>query len=258
MTLAATLRRTALAAALIGSAAFVGCVPQPSPLTTPTFGSATQLPSIVTAGESFDITVTITSHGAVTAANLAYFTRILTGGATQFGDIESFLDCTPATKTVAAGITTVHITCQVATDAPNGHWNYLLLVDQANHLSGNVQPGGLTIVGGSDDYDPPVVTVITPPPASVARGATFSMTLQATDASPPIRQPGAQFHEAILEGFDVFSCSSVVTDIGADAVESTLTCDVPATIEAANYRGAVGFFDHYSQGDGIEYTIVVT
>jgi hypothetical protein len=230
--------------------AATGC-PEVSPPPAPTILSANLTPTVV-AGQAITADV-VASHPSATV-NRMDIQVSGPGGATLPYDVvtncHTELTFQPVTtsKRIDATTTESSLTCVVPAYATNGIWTAVIWVD-----AGSYKPATMTmtfeVTGGTAGPADPVITMVTPPPTSAARGSRFPIEYQIDDVAlgPLSIQEPTEF--LVLSSdrttvIGIVNCGQpVTTHVSPSEVDIVRTCAVGATLPTGVYTASLSVDD---------------
>lgn len=184
------MRRWALLPLAMVAIVAAGCQPPPPPISaSPPEIVSFVVPERVTAGTTFDISVTAVDDKKVTTLEIG-FTQPSRSG---FELLECRWDGTPGPYFQVPSpqpAVTAELSCHLPY-APNGTWTVVVkagdgAVSQNPASSARAQ---FTVDGGSDDLDPPVLESVTVSPDPLITGSKFDVTVRVSDDHPPVPVP---------------------------------------------------------------------
>lgn len=242
-------------AAFVGAGAMLlatGCWVQPTP--GPVVSEASVSPNPVVAGSTFRFTLS--------ATNVTY--RIFAVGLTLTGpsgyELWSNGGCERATPPGFSSLEVeVDVACTIPEGAPNGTWTITArIINEAYSWIEEIVP--FEVIDGSNDVDPPQVSLTIPPTA--ARGSSFDVTIRAVDEHGPVRIPVEPLFlriEAAAGGYDQITCRpSSWTQVDATTFEYPTTCDVAADQRLGRYdTSGWRVYDRFDQSSRLELSIDV-
>lgn len=184
-------RRWALLPLAMVAIVAAGCQPPPPPISpSPPQIVSLVVPEQVTAGTTFELSVTALDDKKVTALSIGFtqpsgtgfeFVECRWGDAT--GPFFQVVDPQP--------VVTAELSCDLPY-APDGTWTVGVRAGDAD----GVDPTGMSsasaqfqVTGGSTDLDPPVLESVTVSPDPLITGSRFDVTVRVSDAHPPVPTP---------------------------------------------------------------------
>ncbi len=184
------MRRWALLPLAMVAIVAAGCQPPPPPISaSPPEIVSFIAPEHVTAGTTFDVSVTAVDDKKVTQLSISF----AQASGKHFGFVECrWGDATGPFFQLAdpQPVVTAELSCHLPY-APNGTWTVAVsagdgAVSQSPASSARAQ---FQVNGGSDDTDPPVLESVTVSPDPLITGSKFDVTVRVSDAHPPVPVP---------------------------------------------------------------------
>lgn len=242
------MKRLAMVALLAVVLVAVGCgTPPPQYWKPPVVQSLVVSTNTIVAGSAFSVTVTATDDHAVDRVGFLFY------DATNNGPMH--VSCVVAPWTPAL-VVTVEATCTMPSVAANGAWTLRVEATDAEFSGGGEGACGcgakqtaLTVTGGTEDREAPVVDSIVFAPQTVTVGTAFSVGFRVTDEHP------GDWNEPLWLAYvpdsgDAVTCVQTShTALSATQHTWTFDCPAPTSVDdpllfgsirdAAGYNGYV-------------------
>ncbi len=227
--------------------------------------SATVTPATVVAGQPITVDV-VTSHPTATVALIAV--QVTGPGGSELGEdgnqciTEPFYKPVDTSTRIDATTTESTLSCTMPTFATNGPWTVTISVDAPTYESASTTTS-IDVTRGTDGPSPPLIHMVTAPPATVARGSTFPIEYQIDDVAlgPLSIQQPVNFTLLSSEGamLGVFNCGDqVTTQITPTEIDIASTCTVGADLHAGTYTSSLTVLDLLDFRASTTFAVAVT